>query len=291
MTIEDYIIYIRSEKRYSQHTIRAYRTDLMQFQSFVEQYYNQISLALVEEKMIRQWIAGLKQNHLDNSSINRKISTLKGFYNFLLRNGIIEKHPVSLQKALKTKKRIAVFVPQSDMYNMVAEPMLNDFNSQVKKIAIELLYQCGLRRSELLGLNIQDIDFAQNQIKVQGKRNKQRLIPFDQSLGKLIRQYLHERMEIQPKGDWLIVNRIGKKASESYLYNLVSETLKEGTTLTKTSPHVLRHTFATHLLNNGASLLAVKELLGHSSLAATQIYTHGTIEELKKIHQQAHPKG
>lgn len=245
----------------------------------------------VKETMIRDWVRHLKQQQLDNSSINRKISSVRALFDFLVRNQSMDVNPTTPLNSLKNKKRVANFVPLSDMNKVADSPSIYDYDPLLKKVIIETFYQSGLRLSELMGLQVGDLDFSTKTIKVTGKRNKQRLIPLHPNLESLLMQFLIERDKTNPPTQALIVNKQGKSPSKTWVYKTVNEELKKITTLTKTSPHVLRHTFATHLLNNGASLIAVKELLGHSSLAATQIYTHNTIEQLKKIHKQAHPKG
>ena len=291
MTIEDFINYILSEKRYSRHTAKAYESDLMQFRTFLSQTSDLFDLKQVTEKTIRSWVVSLKEKQLDNSSINRKLSSIRAYYDFLIKNEVIVTHPVTFQKALKTKKRVATFVPQSDMINYGQEVVGEQYDSLVKRVIIESFYQSGMRLSELMELKLNAVDFSNSVIKVHGKRNKQRLIPFHNGFNQLLTHYLKQRAQMNPENDYVIINQKGKRPSSSWIYKVVSSELKKVTTLTKTSPHVLRHTFATHLLNNGASLIAVKELLGHTSLAATQVYTHNTIDQLKKIHQQAHPKG
>lgn len=291
MTIGDFITYLQSEKRYSPHTVKAYRIDLMQFELFLADTFEQYAVIEVKETMIRDWVRHLKQQQLDNSSINRKISSVRALFDFLVRNQSMDVNPTTPLNSLKNKKRVANFVPLSDMNKVADSPSIYDYDPLLKKVIIETFYQSGLRLSELMGLQVGDLDFSTKTIKVTGKRNKQRLIPLHPNLESLLKQFLIERDKTNPPTQALIVNKQGKSPSKTWVYKTVNEELKKITTLTKTSPHVLRHTFATHLLNNGASLIAVKELLGHSSLAATQIYTHNTIEQLKKIHKQAHPKG
>ncbi len=291
MTIGDFITYLQSEKRYSPHTVKAYRIDLMQFELFLADTFEQYAVIEVKETMIRDWVRHLKQQQLDNSSINRKISSVRALFDFLVRNQSMDVNPTTPLNSLKNKKRVANFVPLSDMNKVADSPSIYGFDPLLKKVIIETFYQSGLRLSELMGLQVGDLDFSTKTIKVNGKRNKQRLIPLHPNLESLLKQFLIERDKTNQPTQALIVNKQGKSPSKTWVYKTVNEELKKITTLTKTSPHVLRHTFATHLLNNGASLIAVKELLGHSSLAATQIYTHNTIEQLKKIHKQAHPKG
>ncbi len=291
MTTSDFLTYLQSEKRYSPHTVKAYRIDLLQFEHFLADTFELTDVNQVQETMLRDWVRQLKQKQLDNSSINRKISSVRAFYDFLVRNQSIKVHPATQLKSLKNKKRVANFVPLSDMNKVAESPAIHNFEPLLKKVIIETFYQSGMRLSELMGLQVGDLDFSTKTIKVTGKRNKQRLIPMHPNLESLFNQFLIERDKTNPPTQALIINKQGRSPSKTWVYKSVNEELKKITTLTKTSPHVLRHTFATHLLNNGASLIAVKELLGHTSLAATQVYTHNTIEQLKKIHEQAHPKG
>ncbi len=292
MAIEDFILYLRTEKRYSDHSVKAYRSDLLQFQQFASANYSLADIADASEKTIRSWIAELKQEELDNNSINRKQSALRAFFHFLLQNNRISQHPMARMKALRSKKRVAVFVPISQMQKVGSNQTTDDYTNFVKSFVVELFYQTGMRISELHGLKTTDIDLVAGLIKVHGKRNKQRLIPISAEFSGTVMDYQRARNNLGVVCDAsFIVKHNGRQPSLKWIYNAVNQQLSESTTLSKTSPHVLRHTFATHLLNNGANILAVKELLGHASLAATQVYTHNTIDQLKKIHKQAHPKG
>lgn len=291
MTTGDFITYLQSEKRYSPHTVKAYRTDLLQFESFLADTFELNDINQVQDTMVRNWVMHLKKQQLDNSSINRKLSSVRTLFDFLLRNQSMDLHPATHLDSLKTKKRVTDFVPLSDMNKVADSSAIYNFDSLLKKVIVETFYQSGMRLSELLGLSVDDFDFSSKTIRITGKGNKQRLNPLSPQLEKLITQFLIERDKTNPSTSAFIVNKRGVRPSKTWVYETVNEELKKITTLTKTSPHVLRHTFATHLLNNGASLIAVKELLGHTSLASTQVYTHNTIEQLKKVHEQAHPKG
>jgi integrase/recombinase XerC len=252
--------------------------------------------------MIRSWLASLIEEKTSPRSINRKLSTLKSFYKFLLKEGVLIVNPMRKIISLKTSKTLPVFVEKNKM-EMLFEK--TDFGSGFPalrdRMILEILYATGMRLSELVNLKETDIDFHQSELKVLGKRNKERLIPFSNKFAELLKTYLREKMTwLENDGSvkssfteedcWFILINNGKKAYPGFIYKTVTKYLSQVTTLQKTSPHVLRHTFATHLLNNGAELNAVKELLGHASLSATQVYTHNTIEKLKKIYKQAHPK-
>ncbi|MDP2235842.1 MAG: tyrosine-type recombinase/integrase [Bacteroidales bacterium] len=291
MDIIDFTTFLETEKRYSAHTLKAYTIDLNQFTHFISLKFEVAEPKDISFVMIREWISSLKEQQLDNSSINRKVSTLHSYFNFLHGTGRISFNPSEKIHTLKTKTRITVFVPQTDMEYFRETVNENTFVELRNKVIIEVFYQSGIRLSELMNLKDSEIDLHSLTFKVTGKRNKQRILPFHHSMKHLLTKYLEQKNKLYPYCQFLICNRNGKKASPQSLYNIVGKELSKVTTVTKKSPHVLRHTFATHMLNNGASLIAIKELLGHSSLAATQIYTHNTIEQLKSIHKQAHPMG
>jgi integrase/recombinase XerC len=292
MSILKYISFITAEKRFSNHTIKAYRSDLHQFETYLLSDYEITDILKADQTTVKSWSIYLKSSGLDNRSINRKLTTLRSFYHYCLKNEMISKTPVDRIKSLKIKKRPPSFIPLSDMLKTDVNLTVESYESFRDKLIIELLYQTGIRLSELTGLEETDIDFHSNALKVHGKRNKQRIIPFDSGLRSLIIDYIRARNnEIDLKSRSLFVTNKGKSAYPEMINKIVHNKLKEITTIDKTSPHVLRHTFATHLLNKGADLMAIKELLGHTSLSATQVYTHSSIEQLKKIHQQAHPKG
>lgn len=291
MTLTNFIRYLRTEKRYSPHSLRAYESDLQQLSSFLNDSFSLENPAEASEKMLRQWISSLKQKGLDSSSINRKQSAARAFFNFLLSNGQIQKHPMERMKSLRQKKRVASFIPVGQMEALQLQQTEERYSDLLRNVVIEMFYQTGLRISELYGLTLSDIDLTGMQIKIRGKGNKERYIPFHTNLLSHLLKYFTARDQLESDSDCFIILENGKQPNIKWIYTLVNKELKQVSTLSKTSPHVLRHTFATHMLNNGANLLAVKELLGHSSLAATQVYTHNTIEQLKQIYQQAHPKG
>jgi integrase/recombinase XerC len=292
MSVSLYINHITTEKRYSAHTIKAYKSDLHQFETFLMIAYDSSELSGLDSGMIKSWIVEMKNSELDNRSINRKTTALRSYLNFCLREDLMSSFPVNSIKSLKTKKRLPVFIPQSDMENEFQASGENDYEIARNKLIIELFYQTGMRLSELTQIKETDFDFGSNQVRVNGKRNKQRIIPINIQLANLVKIYIRLRNQsIETSTDHLFVTKTGNKAYPEMINHIVHQELNKLTTVGKTSPHVLRHTFATHLLNSGADLMAIKELLGHSSLSATQIYTHNSIEQLKKIHQQAHPKG
>ncbi len=293
MAINSFIRHIQSEKRYSEHTISAYQQDLTQFETFLNTQYELTKLEKATVQMIKSFVIELKTNNFSNRSINRKLSSLRSFYLYLLKENVIETSPVATLKSLKKSKDLPAFVPESDIEKLEFIEFGTHFEGLRDRLIFEILYQTGIRRTELTNLKDQNIDFSNSTIKVLGKRNKERIIPFLPALGNLIKEYQKVRDEKFQSIHihYLIVNSKGNYGGSGLIYQRVNAILQKITSLKKTSPHVLRHTFATHLLNKGADLLAIKELLGHTSLEATQVYTHNTIEQLKKIHQQAHPKG
>ncbi len=292
-TIQPFIEYLKFEKRYSVHTLTAYKTDLYEFIEFVKIQYGNIDLASISHVEVRSWLARLKEQGLTAKSLNRKISTLKSFFKYLLKNGLIDISPMVKVISPKIGKRLPVFVKEEE-----TQLLLNSLSSSTEnwrslnaRMIITILYATGLRLSELINLKEKQVDFARSQIKVLGKGNKERIIPLSDKLINSIREYQQlKRKEFEIDEDVLLVSEKGKKLYPKYAYLIVNQYLGQSSTLDKKSPHVLRHSFATHLMNNGADLNAVKELLGHSSLAATQVYTHNTIEKLKDIHKKAHPK-
>ena len=291
MLKENFLDYLRFEKNYSEATIGAYRRDLDQFSEFV-QVKDEDELGRVTSEPIRDWIVSLMDEGYTSTSVNRKLSTLRSFYKYLYRKGTIEKDPMGKITGPKNKKPLPAFLKESEM-----ETLLNNFEGEDEFLAcrdrlmIEMFYETGMRSSELIGLNLRDVDFSLGVFKVLGKRNKQRLIPFGEELANDMQEYLTKRntlTDVDPEA--FFVKKDGARVYKSLVYNIVKNNLSKVSTLKKRSPHVLRHTFATVLLNNEAALGAVKELLGHASLATTEVYTHTTFEELKKIYNQAHPR-
>lgn len=291
-SIQSFINYLKFQKRYSQHTVISYQTDLDSFFSFLQQQYGNMELADIKTVYIRSWLAGLKQQGLEAKSINRKISTLKSFFKYLLRQQLIKASPMVAIISLKTNKRLPQFVNEKDMQVLLQHVEFPDtWDGRTGKLIIELLYNTGIRQAELIGLKEMHVSKNNSTVKVLGKGNKERIIPVSNQLMDCIQEYLTAKKKYKEVDtEYLLLLKNGKKLYPRYVYNVVNRYLNLITTIDKKSPHVLRHTFATHLMDGGADLNAVKELLGHSSLAATQIYTHNTIEKLKDIHKKAHPK-
>lgn len=286
---DSFLEYLKYEKRFSNHTLVAYSNDLKQFYKYLQSAYDIKKLSEVNHSLIRSWIVNLMEQKICPRSINRKITTLKIFYKHLLRQNIIKENPMLKILSPKTCKQLPVFVEKDKMDVLLDNVEFgSDFNGIRNKLIIELFYGTGMRLSELLNLKQDNIDMSKAQLKVLGKRNKERIIPFNKELKSRIQEYLKLKREID--SETLIINESGKKLNEKFVYNLVKMYLSQVTTIEKRSPHVLRHTFATHMLNNGADLNAIKELLGHANLSATQVYTHNTVEKLKNIHKLAHPK-
>jgi len=290
--VADFIGYLRYEKRYSHHTVQAYESDLEQFFLFLSQTYPEADLRTLSHLPIRSWLAELREEGMQARSINRKISSLKSFFRFWQRKGLLESSPMGKIISPKNAKRLPVFVNETNMETLLESiDFPADFKGKTDRLILELLYQTGMRRAELIGLTCDSFDASQRTLKVLGKGNKERLIPIGRELTDLLSQYLPDRAEIaQPDSQGLLLRSNGKPLYPKYVHQTVQHYLSLATTLDKKSPHVLRHTFATHLLNQGADLNAVKELLGHANLTATQIYTHNTIDKLKEIHKKAHPK-
>ena len=290
--IERFIQYIQSEKRYSVHTLAAYRRDLEQFSFFLEKKYEIEDLMSVDSEIIRSYIIDLKDENLKNRSINRKISALRSFYNYCLREKKISVTPLQGVKSMKQPKELAKFVPEHDIKKMQFEQN-DDFVVRRDEVVFEILYQTGMRQSELRSVKDIDINNSAKTIKVHGKRNKDRIIPIGEELLKMIDNYIliRDRNFTNRNNPLLIVDNHGNEATPQFIYGLIHNILKTITTIEQKSPHVLRHTFATHLLNRGADIRAIQKLLGHTSLNSTQIYTHNTIDKLKDVYKKAHPFG
>jgi integrase/recombinase XerC len=288
-----FLQHIKYEKRLSPHTVTAYEGDLKQFSIFLQFQYEFKEPDKADFQMIRSWIVALVDEKIENRSINRKIATLRTFYNFLLRHKTIAANPMLKIRALKTDKTLPKYVEEKPMENLLDDMQFSDdFTGFRDKLVIELLYGTGMRLAELIGLKITDLNLYNNTLMVLGKRNKQRVIPVNKSLVEAIKKYLTLRTDISDDttNKYLILTDSGTQAYPMFIQRLVKKYLSLVTSLDQRSPHVLRHTFATHLLNRGADLNAIKDLLGHTSLAATQVYTHNSIEKLKKVFKQAHPK-
>ena len=285
--------YLQLEKKYSPHTVLAYWNDITSFESFNLVHFDQSAIENANYSQIRSWIVSLVDAEVSATSVNRKIASLKAFYKFLLKTKQIEVSPLTKHKALKTPKKIQIPFSEKEM-EAVLDGMQNPigFEALREKLIIDLFYTTGMRRTELLHLKISNINLSNKTIKVLGKRNKERILPLLSVICSLLERYLLERAEIQneAKVDYVFISKKGVKLSESFVYRLINSYFSTVSEKVKTSPHILRHTFATHLLNHGADLNSVKELLGHSSLASTQVYTHNSLSELKKVYKESHPR-
>ncbi len=291
--IQSFVDYLKFEKRYSAHTIRSYQDDLIQFFDFLEIQYGNLALTEISLSFVRSWLAFLKENKLTSKSINRKISSLRSFFKYQLKTGTIEDTPMTNVIAPKVSKRLPSYVTERDtetLFKYIEFP--DNWEGRTDRLLLAIFYNTGIRLSELINLKENQVNNSNNTIKVLGKGNKERIIPVNKSLVSEITFYIteKERQLVTPDRIVLLVSSKGKKLYQKQVYNSVNKYLSAVTTIDKKSPHILRHSFATHMANNGADLNAIKELLGHSSLAATQIYTHNTIEKLKDVHKKAHPK-
>ena len=292
MLIESFLNYLKLERNYSDKTILSYGKDLEQFEKFLKKLDEKIKLETVDADLIRSWVINLMDEKMAASSVNRKLSSLRSFYRYLLRKGLVQVDPVQKVTGPKKKKPLPIFVKEEDMNRLLDEvPFGDDFEGVRDKLILEVFYVTGVRRSELVALNDADIDYSASTIKVTGKRNKQRLIPFGDRLKGMLSTYQQLRDEMIPqRSEAFFVQKNGERVTAGLVYNMVKRDLSKVVTLKKRSPHVLRHSFATNMLNNRASLGAVKELLGHERLTTTEIYTHTTFEELKKEYEHAHPR-
>jgi integrase/recombinase XerC len=289
--IQSFLDYLRFEKRYSQHTLISYQTDLEQFFVFLIAEFDTPSVQNITAPMVRSWLAELKIDNITSKSINRKISSLKSFFKFLMKEDLIETTPMSIINAPKISRRLPVYVEEKDMQTLFEYVEFSgDWKGQTEKLILQLFYNTGMRISELINLKENQIDASYSNIKVLGKGNKERIIPLSNELLQNLLDYIKQKPVIAKHIPNVFVNENGKPLYAKQVYNLVRKNLVLVTTVQKKSPHILRHSFATHLANNGADLNAVKELLGHSSLAATQVYTHNSIERLKDVFKKAHPK-
>ena len=286
-----FLAYLQYEKRYSAHTVTACRIDLEQFSVYLQKSFDITDIQTVTHPMIRSWLVSMIQNGISPRSVARKLSTLKSYYKFLLITGIVRINPMQKITTPKIPGRLPVFVEKDKMEMLLEEVDFGaGYAGMRDKLILELFYVTGMRLSELVNLKETDLDFYAGTIKVLGKRNKERLIPFGNKFAIQMKSYLAEKRISYNETNDLFLTESGKPIYSKMVYRVVTKYLGEVTTLKKRSPHVLRHTFATHLLNNGAELNAVKELLGHANLTATQVYTHNTIDKLKNIYKQAHPK-
>lgn len=293
MSIKSFIDYLQLEKKYSHNTIKAYENDIRSFSDYNKSEFDQFSINKVDYSQLRSWIVKLVESKISNRSINRKISSLNTYYKFLLKIEKIKKNPLDNHRALKTKKIIQLPFSEKEVISALdINNFQNSFEGKRDRLIIEMLYSTGIRRIELIGIKLKDIDFSSKRIKVLGKRNKERFIPMLESTISLIQEYLDYRNELKKihNKDFLFLTSKGEKIYENLVYRITNKYFDYVSTKVKKSPHILRHSFATHLLNNGADLNAVKDLLGHSSLAATQVYTNRSIEEIKKVYSNTHPR-
>ena len=283
----NFLKYIEFEKRYSKHTLISYNTDLTQFLNFLHIEYEISDVSEISHQIIRSWISSMLDSGISSRSVNRKITTLKSFYKYLMQEDVVSENPTQKIISPKNVKKLPVFVEKSKMDELLSEIEFPDtFEGERDKLMINVFYMTGMRLSELLGIKKEDIDFSRSSIKVLGKRNKERIIPLSINLLNQLKKF-SEKHKIN---SYFFVNFEGKKLSAKNIYNIVNKYLGMVSSLEKKSPHILRHTFATHMLNNGADINAIKEILGHANLSATQVYTHNTIEKLKTIYKQAHPR-
>ncbi|TVZ15123.1 tyrosine-type recombinase/integrase [Maribacter sp. MAR_2009_72] len=294
MFIAEFTSYLLLEKNYSDHTVKAYESDIMSFCEFVTAAFGVEDIDHIEYALVRSWIVRLSELKINNRSINRKISSLRAYYKFLQKTEVINISPLIKHRALKTSKKIEVPFSELEMRDVLTAIEFTDtFEGCRDQLLIHILYTTGMRRAELIGLKVSDIDFDAKTIKVLGKRNKERLIPMLQETEEMIIGYLNKRLGLEQINDsnFIFLTASGNKLYETLVYRVINKYFRMVSSKVKTSPHILRHTFATHLLNKGADLNSVKELLGHTSLASTQVYTHNSIAELKKVHAKAHPRG
>lgn len=294
MSLEKFSQYLLLEKKYSKLTVEAYQKDITDFLNFSKAQYSVDHPQQVEYPIIRTWIVTLVENGLSNRSVNRKISSLNSFFKFLQKVEIVKHNPLEKHRALKVSKKVQIPFSETEINSVIDElnHQEDDFESIRNLLIVELFYSTGIRRAELIHLKIKNIDLNNATIKVLGKRNKERIIPLLKSVVNKIEYYLSQRNTLEKikDTDYLFLTKKGVKIYENLVYRIINEYFSKASTKVKKSPHMLRHSFATHLLNQGADLNAVKELLGHTSLAATQVYTHSSITELKKVYTHAHPR-
>tara|TARA_Y100000739_G_scaffold60889_1_gene50169 strand:+ start:246 stop:1112 length:867 start_codon:yes stop_codon:yes gene_type:complete len=287
MYLKEFINYIQSEKRYSDYTITSYKVDLNQFFNYLIEEYKIDTPKNVTFKIVRNWISYLLESGLKPRSVNRKISSLKSYFKFLVNSNYSDSNPTLKIISPKTSKRLPVFIEKEKINSLLDAKFFDDnFIGYRDKLIIELFYFTGIRLSELLNISIKDVDFNNSQIKVLGKRNKERLIPLTYTLISELKKFINNNN----LNSYLFVDENNKKLYSKKIYRIVNKYISKVSSLKKKSPHILRHSFATHMLNNGADINAIKEILGHANLSATQIYTHNSIKKLKNVHKQAHPK-
>ncbi|MDA3816896.1 MAG: tyrosine recombinase XerC [Prolixibacteraceae bacterium] len=291
LLVADYIKYLQYEKRCSKHTLVAYKKDLDQFIQYMNDVVGDFNVKKVTSKHIRGWVMSLMDEGINPRSVGRKISTLKSFFRYLMREDVVTNNPAQLVNTPKVAKKLPFYVREASLNQLLDLGVFpNDFTGVRDKLIISMLYGTGIRLAELKTLTVNHVDLNAYLIKVEGKRQKERIIPFPKEVKSHIEEYVKLRTEINDECEFLFLTSKGKPVYDKLIYRVVNKYLSMVTTIKKKSPHVLRHSFATHLLNNGADLNAVKELLGHANLSATQIYTHTTFEKLKQVYKQAHPR-
>ncbi|WP_047419376.1 tyrosine-type recombinase/integrase [Cellulophaga sp. Hel_I_12] len=293
MSIASFVEYLSLEKKYATNTVKAYQDDLLEFDAYCRAEFGVHDIENNSYAEIRSWVVVLVGTKISNRSINRKIASLKAFYKFLLKIDAIQVHPLAKHKSLKTPKKIEIPFSESEMEKIIQSISFpDDFTGLRDKLMIELFYSTGIRRAELVNLTMSNLDLSNSTLKVIGKRNKERILPIVKSLKILFESYLEQRAAVlrDPSIKFVFLTKTGDKVYEMLVYRVVNHYFSKVSTKVKKSPHILRHTFATHLLNKGADLNSVKELLGHASLASTQVYTHNSIAELKKVHLASHPR-
>mgnify|MGYP001811634729 CR=1 FL=1 len=294
MSPEAFRKYLAFERQYSGHTVKAYLRDLRSFESYCKEQHGDTSINTLPYSVIRSWIITCLEDGCSNRTINRKIASLKSYYRFLMRKGYIESNPLAGHRPLKMDRKVEVPFSQEEMRELLSAWSTedSDFETLRDRLIVELLYTTGMRRAELIGIELTDLDLESGTLRVTGKRNKERLIPLVREVTPHIKEYLRARQESFPDSDSpvLLLTGSGNKIYETLVYRIINGYFSKVSSKVKKSPHILRHTFATHLLNKGADLNSVKELLGHASLASTQVYTHNSIAELKKVHASAHPR-
>ena len=287
--IDKFLDYISVEKRYSQNTLVSYKKDLEDLLLFISETEGTKDLKKVDKKIIRNFIVSLSEKKIQKRSINRKLSSLRSFYLYLLKIGEIQVSPLETIPSLKFYAEKQIPISEEEMENL-GEILESESGNSLEKLIIETLYQTGMRKSELCNILLDQVDFSKSEISIKGKGNKQRVVPISENLLKQMREYMVIRKPNEDSGIYLFVRENGKKLSEKFVYSVVNRYLSLITLKKKKSPHILRHSFATHVLNNGAEISKVKKILGHSSLASTQVYTNGNIEQLKRVFNQAHPR-
>jgi len=293
MSVPAFISYLALERNYSPHTVKAYQKDILEFKAFCKDTYELGTIDEIEYTIIRNWIVGLVDSQISNRTVNRKVSSLKAYYKFLLKIHKIPVSPLAKHKALKTAKKIEIPFSEDEMTQVFnAITFENDFEGMRDRLIIELFYATGIRRSELINLKMSNVNLQGRVIKVLGKRNKERIIPMLKNTAILFEDYFEKRENLKEgvPGEYVFLTKTGNKIYETLVYRIINGYFSKVSSKIKKSPHILRHTFATHMLTKGADLNSVKELLGHSSLASTQVYTHNSIAELKKVHSKAHPR-